>query len=253
MSTDTNMDRILKEWAEARRPADDRLGRLANRIRGEIVACRYAQDAGTVPARLGLLLSRAAYVAMGFILALTLAMVWVRHMPGAGEVASLAAISAQRAATGGELFAEMERLFAQDFRWMAESGGDLGIGVEALPGGAGRQTVPALVRLTLVTRAEGQKTWRLVWKTDVIVQGEDRVEISPNHATDNRVALWVCPLDDGKVAVDSVVCLKAPIQIGGRLGTVVSQGVPVEVMTGRSAGTEYRVFQTTTMLKRGQA
>jgi hypothetical protein len=145
----------------------------------------------------------------------------------------------------------MERLFAQDFRWVAESNGDVDLGVGVLPGGAGRQNAPTLVRLTVVARAEGQKAWRPIWNADVIVRGEDRVEISPNRKADNRLALWVCPLDDGKVAVDSVISLDAPVKVGGRLGTVVAQGVPTEVMAVRSGGTEYRVFQTTTVLRQG--
>ena len=37
-------------------------------------------------------------------------------------------------------------------RALTESNGDMDIGVKALPGGAGRQNVPALVRVTVVAR-----------------------------------------------------------------------------------------------------
>jgi hypothetical protein len=252
MSDHTNLDRMLKDWTEARTPAGAHLDKLATSIRNEIVARRYEQGPESTPARIGLL-PRLAYATLGSAVTLVLAAFWVLRIPTAdnGDAAYLAAISAQRAAVGGKLFAEMERLFAQDFRWVAESNGDVDLGVGVLPGGAGRQSVPALVRLTVVARAEGQKTWRPIWNADVIVRGEDRVEISPNRKADNRLALWVCPLEDGKVAVDSVISLDAPVQVGGRLGAVVSQGVPTEIMTVRSGGTEYRVFQTTTMLRHG--
>lgn len=252
MTNNTNLDRMLKDWAEARAPACDRMDRLYCRIRHGIIARRYEQELEKAPARIGLL-PRLAYVALGSAVTLVLAALWFFHVHPAnnGDATRFAAISAQRAAAGEKLFAEMERLFAQDLRWVTESNGDMEVGVGALPGGAGRQNVPALVRLTVVARAEGQKTWRPIWNTDVIVRGEDRVEISPNRKADNRLALWVCPLDDGKVAVESVISLNAPVKAGGRLGTVVAQGVPTEVMAVRSGGTEYRVFQTTTMLKQG--
>lgn len=252
MPNNTNLDRMLKDWAEARAPAGDRMDRLYCRIRHGIIARRYEQELEKAPARIGLL-PRLAYVALGSAVTLVLAALWVFHAHPAnnGEASRLAAISAQRAAVGGKLFAEMERLFSQDFRWVAESNGDVDVGVGVLVGGAGRQNVPALVRVTIVERDEGQKTWRQIWNMDVIVRGEDRVEISPNRKADNRLALWVCPLDDGKVAVESVISLNAPVKAGGRLGTVVSQGVPAEIMTVRSGGTEYRVFQTTTVLRQG--
>ena len=252
MNNSADLDRKLKDWAEARKPAGDHLDKLATRIRNEIVARRYEQGLEIVPARIGLL-PRLAYAALGsaVTLVLTAFCYFLMHPADNGDAARLAVISAQRAAVGGKLFAEMERLFSHDVRWVTESNGDMELGVGVLPGGVGRQNVPALVRVSVVARADGQKTWRLVWNADVIVCGEDRVEISPNPASDNRLALWVCPLEDGKVAVESVISLDAPVKVGGRLGTVVAQGVPAEVMTVRSGGTEYRVFQTTTMLKQG--
>jgi hypothetical protein len=54
------------------------------------------------------------------------------------------------------------------------------------------------------------------------------------NAITNRLAIWLCPLEDGKVAVDTEVALEVPVKVGGRLGTVVSQGVPTEVITLRS-------------------
>jgi hypothetical protein len=252
MSANTDFDGILKDWAKANEPSDDRLDKLAAGIRNEIVAHRHEQESNTVPARFGLL-PRLAYAALGSAVTLVLAVFWVLHTSPVRdqEGLELAAISARRAAVGGKLFAEMDRLFSHDFRWVAESDGDIDVGVGVLVGGAGRKDAPVLVLLTVVEREEGRETWRPVWNADIIVRGEDRVEITPNRKADNRVALWVCPLEDGKVAVDSVISLEAPVRVGGSLGAVVAQGVPTEIMAVRSGGKEYRVFQTTTLLKNG--
>jgi hypothetical protein len=241
---------MLRDWAGSKEPSVAHLDKLAAGIRNGIVARRYEE--APAPAGIGLL-PRLAYAALGSAVTLGLAAFWVLRLQPVdnGDAARFAAISAQRAAVGGKLFAEMEKLFAEDFRWVAESNGDMDLGVGSLPGGVVRPSVPALVRLTVVARMEGQKTWRQVWNADVMVRSEDRVEISPNRKADNRLAIWLCPLEDGKVAVESVMSLDAPVKAGGRLGTVVAQGVPTEVLAVRSGGTEYRVFQTTTVLRRG--
>ncbi len=100
-------------------------------------------------------------------------------------------------------------------------------------------------------RILGQERWRRLWVADVIVRGEDRIEVAPNRRDDNRLDLWVRALDDGKLAVDTAVSFASPVKADGRMEAVVDQGVPVEVLTLRSNGAEYRVFQTTTLFGEG--
>ena len=73
---------------------------------------------------------------------------------------------------------------------------------------------------------------------------QEVVEVVPNRKAGNRLALWVYPLADGKIAVDTSLSLDMPVRISSKTTAVVRQGQPSEFMSVRIGETEYRVFQT---------
>ncbi len=87
----------------------------------------------------------------------------------------------------------------------------------------------------------------------MLLRGQDIVEVVPNRNSANKLALWVYPLNDGKIAVDGSISLDAPVRLSCKVDAVVQRGVPLELMSLKDGEIEYRVFQTVTDLagKRG--
>jgi hypothetical protein len=110
-----------------------------------------------------------------------------------------------------------------------------------------------LVRLVLVKRAAGETTWKQAWATDVVMRGEDRVEIAPNRKGHNKVTLWLYPVENGKVAVDTSIAIDQPLRVSGRLDTVIGIGEPAEVAAYNKGGDEYKLLQTVEPLNGKQA
>jgi hypothetical protein len=252
-----DIDSKLRGWAARNEPPAEHLTALAARIAAD---GRRALLAGTdrspqfVPVSVW---GRLAYAGLGAALATAVLLLSLRGRPvprsghaAGADASALATISARQAETGRKLFDEMERLFSSDLRWVVQSDGDVGIGVESLPGGPLRDAPPLLARLVVVSRRAGETAWTTIWKTDVLLRGEEVVEVVPNHAVDNRLVLWVYPLADGKLAVDTTLSLREPLQVSSRLNTVLPQGQPAEVFSFRSGDMEYRLFQTVEALGR---
>jgi hypothetical protein len=159
-------------------------------------------------------------------------------------LAGLARPSAAQMGAFQRLFSETTRLFPKQLRWIVQSNGDIGLGIESDRNVQVADTPAMLVRLMLVTRAAGAKTWKPAWTTDIVMRGEDWVDIQPNRTGLDRLTLWVYPLENGKVAVDTSVAIDQPLRVSARLDTVVALGEPTEVTTTRRGGNEYKLLQT---------
>jgi hypothetical protein len=161
-------------------------------------------------------------------------------------VASMAAISESRIEMGERLFKEMDRLFNGNLRWVAESNGDMGMGVETIPGQ--HDAVPALVRVTVLSRQKDTTTWSTAWQSDVVLRGQDLVEVAPNAKTANKLSLWVFPLEDGKIAVDTSLSLELSGRLATQVSAVIAPGETTQLAAVYENDTEYRVFQTVVLL-----
>jgi hypothetical protein len=250
---------LLQSWTERRRPADGHLDDLRRRIRSAALQPVRRATAEefvllTIP-----LAWKLRYAAAGALVVLALSVVCVRFLaptggparaPGSAE--ALATVSDREIETGRRLFGEMELLFADRLRWVAESNGDMGLGVESLPGGAPQDAAAVLVRLVIAGRKADEAVWRPVWRVDVLLRGSELVQIVPNARADNALTLWVYPMADGKVAVDTALSLKAPVEVSSSGGCVVDQGKPSEVLSLRAGDTEYRVLETVRTLGAGK-
>lgn len=252
------LDNMLKEWAGKRAVSEMHLNELTRRITSEASRRRYVCGLEKTGPEVSPFWNKLAHAGLGAAVTLVVALFYfqwfVSHRlpyPGNGEASSLAAIPPRQIDSGRRLFSEMERLFSDRLRWIAESNGDMGIGVESLQGGLLEDSPPMLVRLMVISRKSGESAWRSVWNTDVLLRGEEVVEVVPNRESDNRLTLWVYPLADGKVAVDTSLSLEIPVRLSSRLNMVVQQGEPSEIMSLRIEEMEYRVFQTVTTLGHG--
>lgn len=243
------LDTILRQWAEARAPAESRLKALSARITTDAVRVQFVARQGQ-PAVFPFW-TRLAYAAGGAVVAIIVCFgyfMWsvpvVSHGSNASSAVGLAGISTAQAEAGGRFFGEMQRMFADHLRWVVQSNGDVGLGVEPIRGGTEPGSQPLLVRLTVVSKASGDKAWKPVWYTDVMLRGQEVVQVSPNAKSNNSLKLWAYPMADGKIAIDTDLSLFGPVQLTSSSVSVVSPGEPSEILVIRRGNTEFRVFQT---------
>lgn len=243
---------LLTNWAAKKAPAQEHLDRLARGVSVAAATKRTAaHQAEYSNAPLLPFWSKLGYAATGAVVAVAVMAVCLRwqipteeQRSHASGIQGIAAIDRNHLQAQTRLFSEVERMFNNQLRWIAQSDGDMGIGVESDLSGARENPAPYLVHLVAVSRTEGKGAWRQVWSADVILRGEDMVEVVPNGKKDNSLALWVYPLQDGKIAVDTSLALSSPFRLASRAGAVVQRGRPSEIAALRTGDTEYRVFQT---------
>jgi len=248
------MNRLLCDWAERRRPCESHLrdlqSRIVNRVAGLPTRGRPDTDAGpvVVPFRIKL-----GYAALGAAAALVLSLGlpgWLQPAAGNGSARRLATITHAERREENRLFTEMERLFDDRLRWIVESDGDVGLGVESIPGGTDDAAAPVLVRFVLAARQPGQSGWDRIWGMDLLLRGEEIARIAPNPSSGNRLTLWVYPMTDGQIVVDTDAALDAPVRLASRSSTVLKQGEPSELARLRVNDAEYRLYQTAVLLDR---
>jgi|GEM_PF-1398452 hypothetical protein len=150
------------------------------------------------------------------------------------------------------LLAEMENMFDSQLAWLAETGDRVEFGldrsaagdVEQLPSDATRLAV----RVVVERRPQGSADWQLAWALDVVSRSEEVVRVAPRNADGNELRLWTYQLPDGLIAIDSELQMAGRDQFHGTTSGIHQDRQPVQILTGRDKGTEYRVFQTVAVL-----
>ncbi len=236
---------MLNEWARQKAPPDEHLNSLAQKITTEAARQQYV----TRPTPHACLRVRLAYSGIGAAVMLVVCLAYL-HFSRPGTTpsgndfgASFAAVTAGDLEKVQRLYKETQLLFEDRLRWVAESNGDIGMGVEAIADGSVASS-PMFVRLTVVARQADGEQWEPLWNTDVLVHGQEMVEMVPNPKKKNKLALWVYELEDGKLATDTKLSLHVPVQLASTVTAVVSPGEPTQITSVRTADSEYRVFQT---------
>lgn len=244
-----NIEERLKNWAVRHAVSPGHLDGLAKQVTTEAARHRYLSPNGN--ASIGTpFMSKLGYALTGAVVAGVIFVLCGPHSVSQNSdtafagVAQLARPTPDQMNSIRRIFSETTRLFPKQLRWMAQSNGDMGLGVEDENGIPVADTPPILVRMVVVSRLDGESDWRPLWSTDVVLRGEELVEISPNRNSANKLTMWVYPLQNGRVAVDTAVDLDKPLKFSSRLNSVVKVGEPAEVATVRMGDTEYRLFQT---------
>lgn len=245
----TDIDGLLKDWSARHSRGQEHLDHIAGRIAVDVA--RQRSIALPAPVATGIpLWGKLAYGGLGACLAILVMAggAWYFKTPATpGTGTSLAALALPSASQRGslqQLFAETSRLFPSQLRWIVQSNGEVALGVDSEGTGQDSNAPAMLVRLVLVKRAAGETTWKQAWTTDVVMRGEDRVEIAPNRKGHNKVTLWLFPVENGKVAVDTSIAIDHPLRVSGRIDTVIGMGVPAEVAACRKNGADYKLLQT---------
>ena len=159
------------------------------------------------------------------------------------EAAALAAVARSDIEAGGRLFREMEDLFADELRWIAESGSNVRLGIHQVSGGQVAGATPLLIRVLVVQRRRGATSWQKILENDVLTRTQERVEAVADARLGSRLELWAHVLPDGKVAVDSSIRLTSPIHASVDVTNVLTPGQPTRVFSLKTEDGEYRIFQ----------
>lgn len=248
--TQDELTRLLRDWA-AERPADvKRLDSLAARIHeGVVRGDGPAWAEGEQCRRLrSLLWGRLAFAGLGAAAALTA--VWVAALlgrqtdsPSATTPVELALVSEPELAANARVFSEAERLFDGSLQWVANSEREVRMGVLPGDGMQAADSEPLLVRFVVVGRTTGERSWRKVWQADIVARAEQVIETVPETSRDNRISLWLHPMKDGGVVIDSRIVLRSPVHASCVTSDVLRPGRPAEVLSVKREDGEYRVFQ----------
>ncbi len=246
------VDSLIQAWARKAEPTDQHIEVLKRRIAGKVQYVTADGETGPSMSPSMHIFSRLVYTVLGAAAAVAILLSLPRENdsrvgPSAANAASLAGISEGRIAMGERLFDEMNRLFDGNLRWVAESNGDIGMGVETMA--TQRDAVPALVRVTVLARRGDATTWSTAWQSDVVLRGQDLIEVAPNAETPNKLALWVFPLEDGKIAIDTSISLALSGHLATQVSAVIAPGETTELAVVNDGGAEYRVYQTVVLLR----
>ncbi len=249
-----NLKKTIQDWSAAREASPESLRILSARISTE-TARRRSPPATTGSAALPPpLWPRFALAACASaVLALTAFIVCFRFAASDSKEINIAsslpaAITGEQAENGRKLFNELEYVFADQLRWAAYSNGKIKLGIEPIQGGADRDSAAFQYRLTVLSRKAGDKTWQPAWTKDVLLRSEEFVEVTSDSSERNSLSLWILPVPDGKVMVETGLSLDAPARIASRSSSLMDIGKPVELLSTRSEDTEYRVFQSVALL-----
>ncbi len=260
MKNKNELDDLLRKWSAARRKSDVELRPLARRITGEALRRRNRPDAAPQAEdnrRKRLPALAAGWVAGLTVAALIAAAVLLHNGPppvadrGNDDPAEIAAagISREELAELRRLFDEMEYLFDDQFRWLAEHNGKVNLSVDSLRGGPAAGSKPVFYRLTVVAGSERTGEWETVWNADILLRSEEQVNIRTGRCGLEELVLWVYPLPDGAVAVDADLKLDKPGGAVSKSAVLQRAGVPLEILSVRDGETEYRVLQTVSTLE----
>ncbi len=267
--TREKLDELLTQWA-ARHAADDRhtqklADRIVDRLSREDPPGLYVTTERRAPSAPRRKWAYAAIAASAVLLLVATALL-VSYLSGRNgerspgndgnqvvtptpaELGAATLLAATKVAppeieAGARLFREMEILFADDLRWVADSDSKVRLGVHQVSGGQVAGATPLLIRVLLVQRRPGETSWRKILETDVLTRTQERVEAVPDPELDNRLTLWAHVLPDGKVAVDSSIRLTSPIHASVDVTNVLTPGQPRRVFSLKTEDGEYRLFQ----------
>ena len=248
---------MLRDWASKQNSSDGQMRDLASRIRTEIAHDRFTDTVPDCRIALG---GRLAYAVLGaaltVVVLLAMLMPYVKNQkPNNGSVlvaavlkddgSALASISPKKLQGKTVLWRNVSDLFNHNLKWICESNGDMGVGVDSLVSDNETDNAkPVMVHMTTLARKAGENAWKNVWGADIIMGGEQTVEVVPDKESNTKLALWVFPLEDGKIAVDSSFTLDMPTRMSSTKTYVTENGKPFEVMSVNDGDTEYKVYQT---------
>ncbi len=253
--TQDNLDNLLKQWATTHATTEEHTRELADRIVDELATNGTPVLDPAVDRRvLAPQRRKLAYASVGIAAALLIVAtvcVWSNWPSVPEEVVShdedtsspIGPIGQSELQASARLFHEMETLFADDLRWVADSNNEVRLGIRPVSGGPIACATPLLIRVLVIHRNRGETSWHELMRADVLTRSQELVEAVPDTKLDNRLLLWAYVVPDGKVVIDLRIRLTEPIRAYVDVTNVLSPGKPAKVFSLETEDAEYQVFQ----------
>jgi hypothetical protein len=254
------LERLLRGWADRHAADSGSLDRIQGAIGQAMEGDAQSQLRESTFAAPGRWQSRALWFAIGAVAALLLAMVSIRlwspqrpevggHDPPPRSGGVQAAITPDQVARDTKLFAELDRMFGRQLRWVAESDGSMELGIEPDAAAAPpANSKPVTIRFTVVKRVPGDRDWSVVWTVNLVARNEQLVQLQPAQADSPSLMVWAYPLPDGKIACDTEWSLGGSGRLQGKASELQSAGDVRELASAADGGVEYRVYQAVQLL-----
>jgi hypothetical protein len=145
------------------------------------------------------------------------------------------------------LLFEMERVFAERIVWVAETDGQVKLGLTEAKQ-TSQPAQPLAVRIVVVRRQTGLANDSPVWAVDLVSRGEQVVRVAPDNADDARLLVWAYPLPDGLIAVDTTLELRDPVTMKASASRLHENAIPSRIHSVHVDDVEYDVYQTVAFL-----
>jgi len=254
------LELLLRGWADRHAADSGSLDRIQGAIGQAMENDDKSQIADSTVAAPGRWQSRALWFAIGAVAASLLAMVSIMlwspkrpeiggHDPPQRSGGVQAAITPEQVARDTKLFAELDRMFGRQLRWIAESDGKLELGIEPDAAAAPpANSKPVTIRFTVVKRVQGDRDWSVVWTVNLVARNEQLVQLQPAQADSPSLMVWAYPLPDGQIACDTEWSLGGSDRLHGKASELQSAGDVRELASAAEGGVEYRVYQTVQLL-----
>jgi len=250
------LDKLLKAWGDRNQPDVDTLSRLESRIRNtampeaflppvEAEPVLWVHGRWAVAAAVLLLLGMAAGL---FLRSGRNPVLQCADSTGSME---LARFTEEQMTARRTILDEVERLFAGQIRWVRIDDGGMRLGIADDPVQVRVQDPKLVVRMVIVARQKNQKQWKTVWSSDVLTRAEEYIEIPPDAEFSGAMGLWVHQLPDGRFAVDSEIDWPSADLARSYETRVLSAGQPERILSQRTEGLEYRIYQSVEPLMNG--
>ena len=248
-NTDIN-ETLQNWWAERRKCADTEL--LSQNIMRAIKADGFEEPAFGATRIATAWLPRVGYALAGAAAMALVLLAVQRFSDGATQnndsgFLAMGRILPEELASSARVFDASAQLFDDRLKWIIESNGDVGMGIDSCPEGNVENSAPVFVRVMVLERCAGEDTWHRTWKADVIVREQEMAQIAVNGGK-HHLLLWVYPLADGHLLVDTDFSQTENLQLAARQSTIMCNGEPAEIASMRRGTTEYRVVQTASVL-----
>ena len=242
------LDKVLRNWAERTVGDKKDLAGLERRIAMKMREALHDSATALPEAPFFTLWGRLAWFSLGAVTACAVALAVVRLPPPANDVGTPDIV--QSSESFHRMFAEVNRLFSGNLRWVAQSGGEVELGIDPSQEESEQDRDPFAVHLAVVSRSGGHGPWSKVWESDILTRSEQAIDIAPDRKSKDRVALWIHPVAEGRFAVDSRLSLNTAVRINSNSSDILDNGKPQAIAVMLIGDTEYRVYQTVTEIRK---
>ncbi len=159
---------------------------------------------------------------------------------------------ASQLAEKARLLAGMEEAFNGRLAWVAEHGRQVELGLLPDTARLPRDARSLAVRLIVLARQGKDSAWRPIWQADAIARDEEIVDLTAESVGDGSLRVWMHPLPDGAIAVDTDLAVNGLLPVRSSFSGVQHSGTPQRVFSSQSEDAEFQIYQIVAALPGGK-